>query len=139
MPGTVGVMIDNLKGTATFTSWDEVPGYGGDAPVPRVARATVEFAFEGDIVGASTCQFAMYYASAGEGTGVGIELLRATVDGEEGTLALRSEIAFAGAVDVAWTVVPGSGTGAFAGFEGSGGYHAEPHATTWDWRLDREG
>jgi len=37
---------------------------------------------------------------------------------------------------VAWTVVPGSGTGVFAGFEGSGGYRAEPHSTTWNWRLE---
>lgn len=129
-------MTKNLTGSATFTSWDEVPGYDSGAPVPRVARATVEFRYEGDIEGTSTCEYAMYYATGNRGSGVGIEYVRATVGGEEGTVALRNEAAFDGTVDVAWTVVPGSGTGVFAGFEGSGGYRAEPHATSWTWRLE---
>ena len=132
-------MTKHLTGSATFTSWDEEPGYDAGAPVPRVARAAVVFQLEGDIVGTSTCHYAMYYAGENEGVGLGIELLEATVDGEEGTVALRNEAAFAGAVDVTWTVVPGSGTGAFKGFEGSGGYRAEAHSTTWNWRLDGEG
>lgn len=132
-------MTKRLTGSATFTSWDEEPGYDTGAPVPRVARASVVFRLEGDIVGTSTCHYAMYYASETEGVGLGIELLEATVDGEDGTVALRNEAAFAGAVDVTWTVVAGSGTGAFKGFEGSGGYRAEANSTTWNWRLDGEG
>ena len=66
-------MTKNLTGTATFTSWDEVPGYDSGAPVPRVARATVVFRYEGDIEGTSTCEYAMYYATGTQGSGVGIE------------------------------------------------------------------
>src|SRR5262245_65195615 len=102
-------MTKNLTGSATFTSWDEVPVHDSGAPVPRVARATVAFSYEGDFQGTSTCEYAMYYAAENKGSGVGIEYLRATVDGEEGTVALRNDAAFDGGADIAWTVVPGSG------------------------------
>lgn len=42
-------------------------------------------------------------------------------------------------VDIRWTVVPGSGTGAMAGAEGGGGFTARDHAREWTWRLEREG
>lgn len=141
MVGTVRGMTTQLTGTTSFTSWDEEPGFDSGAPVPRLARATVEFRYEGELVGTSTCHLAMHYAAEHEGTAVGYERLEVrTGDGEEGTIVLRSACQFDGeGVDTTWTVVPGSGTGALAGFEGSGGYHAPPQSTSWSWRLDREG
>lgn len=141
MVGTVRGMTTQLTGKASFTSWDEEPGFDSGAPVPRLARATVEFRYEGELVGTSTCHLAMHYAAEHEGTAVGYERLEVrTGDGEEGTIVLRSACQFDGeGVDTTWTVVPGSGTGALAGFEGSGGYHAPPQSTSWTWRLDREG
>lgn len=141
MVGTVRGMTTQLTGKASFTSWDEEPGFDSGAPVPRLARATVEFRYEGELAGTSTCHLAMHYAAEHEGTAVGYERLEVrTGDGEEGTIVLRSACQFDGeGVDTTWTVVPGSGTGALAGFEGSGGYHAPPQSTSWTWRLDREG
>jgi hypothetical protein len=141
MVGTVRGMTTQLTGKASFTSWDEEPGFDSGAPVPRLARATVEFQYEGDLVGTSTCHLAMHYAGEHEGTAVGYERLEVrTGDGLEGTIVLRSACEFDGeGVDTTWTVVPGSGTGALAGVEGSGGYHAPPQSTSWAWRLDREG
>ena len=141
MVGTVRGMTTQLTGKASFTSWDEEPGYDSGAPCPPAGPATVEFRYEGDLVGTSTCHLAMHYAAEHEGTAVGFERLEVrTGDGEEGTIVLRSEREFDGeGVDTTWTVVPGSGTGALAGFEGSGGYHAPPQSTSWTWRLDREG
>jgi hypothetical protein len=141
MVGTVHGMTTQLTGRASFTSWEEEPGFDSGASVPRLARATVEFQYEGDLVGTSTCQLAMHYAGEHEGTAVGYERLEVRTDaGEGGTIVLRTACEFHGeGVDTTWTAVPGSGTGALAGFEGSGGFHAPPRSTSWTWRLDREG
>jgi hypothetical protein len=54
-------------------------------------------------------------------------------------VVLRYEGTFgADGVTIAWTVVPGSGTGALAGVTG-GGYTAGPHAKEWTWRLGAAG
>jgi len=51
----------------------------------------------------------------------------------------RSEGTFgADGVTIAWTAVPGSGTGALAGVTG-GGYTAGPHAKEGTWRLGAAG
>ena len=142
MLGTVLRMTTTqLTGKASFTSWDEEPGYDSGAPIPRLARARVEFQYEGDLVGTSACHLAMHYAGEHDGTAVGFERLEVrTGTGEEGTIVLRSECEFHGeGVDTTWTVVPGSGTGALAGFEGSGGFHAPAQSTSWTWQLNREG
>lgn len=127
-----------LTGTATFTSWDEEPGWDSGAPVPRLAQAAVAFRFAGDLDGTSASRSVMHYAGEEQGVTVGLERLDArTADGGEGTVVLRSEGAFdAAGVTVAWTVVPGTGTGAFAGLGGTGGFTAGPHVKEWAWRLD---
>ena len=139
--GTVPGM-ETLTGTATFSSWDEDPAYDSGAPVPRLAHATVVFAYEGDLVGTSTCQYVLHYRDGADGLAVGIERLQASLgeDGPEGTVALRHDTRFgADGVDVTWSVVPGSGTGALAGLAGTGGFTAAPEAKKWSWRLEREG
>ena len=132
--------ITQLTGTATFTSWDEQPGWDSGAPVPRLAHTTVEFVFAGDIEATSTAQSVMHYTDDASGVSVGIERVEGLVAGQPGTLALRHEGTFDTAgVAIRWTVVPGSGTGALAGFAGTGGFTAPAHTKQWTWRLDRDG
>jgi len=137
-----GPVMDTLTGTATFSSWDEEPGYDSGAPVPRLAHATVVFAYDGDLVGTSTCQYVLHYTDDAGGVAVGIERLdvRLGDGGPEGAVALHHETHFgAGGVDVTWSVVPGSGTGALAGLSGTGGFSSPPEGKEWTWRLEREG
>ena len=127
-----------FTGTATFTSWDEEPGWDSGAPVPRLAQAVVAFRFAGDLDGTSTSRSVMHYAGEDRGVTVGLERLDVrTAAGDEGSVVLRSEGMFdAEGVTVAWTVVPGTGTGEFAGLGGTGGFTAGPHVKEWAWRLD---
>jgi hypothetical protein len=84
----------------------------------------------------------LHYTDDAGGVAVGIERLdvRLGEGGPEGAAALRHETRFgAGGVDVAWSVVPGSGTGALAGLTGTGGFSAPPEGKEWTWRLEREG
>jgi Protein of unknown function (DUF3224) len=127
-----------FTGTATFTSWDEEPGWDSGAPVPRLAQAVVAFRFAGDLDGTSTSRSVMHYAGEDRGVTVGLERLDVrTAAGDEGSVVLRSEGVFdAEGVTVAWTVVPGTGSGEFAGLGGTGGFTAGPHVKEWAWRLD---
>ncbi|HET6953426.1 MAG TPA: DUF3224 domain-containing protein [Acidimicrobiales bacterium] len=131
----------SFTGTATFTTWDEDPGWDTGAPVPRLAHAVVAFAFDGDLQGTSACQFVLHYTEEASGAVVGLERLDVrTALGEPGTVALRSEGTFGTAgVTVAWTTVPGSGTGALAGLALTGGFTAGEHAKEWTWWLGTAG
>ncbi|HEV7722843.1 MAG TPA: DUF3224 domain-containing protein, partial [Iamia sp.] len=98
-----------LRATSTFTSWDEEPGFGDDAPLPRLAHAQVVFTYTGDIVAASEAHFAMYYRADGTGTAQGFELVTGTRDGEDGTFVVHHVDDFgADGVSSTFSVVAGS-------------------------------
>ena len=120
-------------GTATFKSWDEYPPYDGDAPLPRLASATVVFTYEGDLEGTSTSRSVLAYGADGSGTALGFEEFTGSLGGVEGTLVLRHEDAFgADGVTTRWEIVEGSGTG----YTGSGGYQVGHGSSNWPWTLD---
>ncbi|QYG95440.1 DUF3224 domain-containing protein [Iamia sp. SCSIO 61187] len=125
-----------LTATSTFTSWDEEPGWGDDAPVPRLAHAKVVFAYTGDLEATSEAHFALYYRADGTGTSQGFEIVTGTRDGAEGTFVLHHVDDFdADGVRSTHTVVEGSGTGAFAGLTGSGSYQLGHGTKEWEWSL----
>ncbi len=125
-----------LTATSTFTSWDEEPGFGADAPTPRVARATVAFTYTGDIEASSEAHFALYYRADGTGTSQGLEMVTGTRDGDAGTFVVHHVDDFdADGVRSRYSVVPDSGTGAFAGLSGSGSYHLAEGTREWAWAI----
>ncbi len=129
-------MTSPLTATCTFTSWDEEPAYGPDAPTPRLAHARVVFAYSGGFEATSEAHFAMYYRADGTGTSHGFELVTGTRDGEEGTFVVHHVDDFgADGVASTHTVVEGSGTGAFAGLAGSGTAHLGEGTTEWEWSI----
>ena len=131
-------MTDPLTATMTFTSWDEIPGFGPEAPLPRLAHAEVAFAYSGGLEATSACHYVLSYGADGSGEGRGYETVtgRRGASGEEGTFVLRHESRFGpDGVATDATVVPGSGTGAFTGLAGSG-HFAIGHGTSgWPWAL----
>jgi hypothetical protein len=129
--------MTTARGTATFTSWVEDPPYDGDAGLPRLASATVAFEYQGDLVATSTGRYVLSYGPDGAGVGVGYEELTGSLGGAEGTMVLRHEDVFdERGVVTRWTIVEGSGTGAFAGYTGEGGFEAPHGSASWDWALD---
>jgi hypothetical protein len=130
----------HLSCTATFTSWAEEPRWDSGAPTPRLAHATVVFEYRGDLEATSTCQSVLYYADGTTGVTVGLERVAGWLRGEDASVVLQHAGTFGpDGVEIHWSVVPGSGAGALAGFWGAGGYAAAAHTKEWTWHLDGEG
>lgn len=130
-------------GTATFTSWQEEPAHDSGAPLPRLAHATVTFAYEGDLIATSTCQYVMNYGANGESEFVGLESVAGSLQGRAGSFVLRHVGTYGPAgLDVAWTVLPGSGTDELSGLAGTGGYRVgagegeTDGVHRWPWTLE---
>lgn len=129
--------MTSITASATFGSWEEVPGFGPDAPLPRLAHATVAFSYEGEFTGSGAAQLLLSYGPEGSGEGVGYERLTGTIGDEPGEVVLRHTSAFgADGVTQRYHIVEGSGTGAFAGTTGSGTYAVGEGGSTWAWSLD---
>ncbi|MPY95512.1 MAG: DUF3224 family protein [Acidimicrobiia bacterium] len=127
-------------GTAKFTSWAEDPAFDGDAPLPRLAHATVSFEYEGDLAGSSSCRYVLSYGADGHGTAVGFEELTGSLGGVPGTIVLRHEASFGeSGVTTRWSVVAGAGTGGLADVRGEGDYEASHGSSGWAYRLDYHG
>ncbi|MDA3630340.1 DUF3224 domain-containing protein [Saccharopolyspora oryzae] len=128
----VAALIERISmqttGSFTVTSWDE--DVVGDEH-PKLARASVAYAFSGGISGETTCAYALVYNADQTGAFNGMQLVRGTVDGREGAFAVREQGHFGtdGKIHSTFEVVPGSGTGDLAGLRGTGTYtavHGEP-------------
>ena len=125
-----------LTATSTFTSWDEKPGFDEDAPTPRLAHAEVVFTYTGDIEATSEAHFVLFYRADGTGTSHGFEMVTGTKDGADGTFVVHHVDDFgADGVTSRYSVVEGSGTGAFDGLTGSGSYELGHGTKEWEWSL----
>lgn len=127
-------MTNALTSTATFTSWDETPGFDEGAPLPRLATADVAFAYDGELTGSSACHYVLHYGADGTGTAVGFETITGTRDGAEGTLTLRHECRF-GSEGVTTDLTVVSGTGALDGITGTGSFQVAEGVSEWAWRM----
>ncbi len=128
------------RATATFDidSWDQQPYDEGEGAT--LARVHVAKTFHGDLEGTSTTELLM--AGSPDGTSrayVGIERIVGSLHGRSGTFVLHhTAIAAPGLQSVAWTVVPGMGTGGLAGLSGQAQITNEPdggHTFTLDYDL----
>jgi hypothetical protein len=107
-------------GTFTVSSWDEntyeeLDGSG------KLTKATVRFAFSGDLEGQGQWDAVMYYGDDGTATFTGYQRNVGTLGGRPGTFVLRADGTFEnGEAKSTWQVVDGSGTGDLRGLTGSG-------------------
>jgi hypothetical protein len=118
----------STTGTFTVVSWDEKEVTDA-ARSPRLARAVVVNTFTGGIEARDTaCEYALVYAGETRGVFSGMEVLTGSVDGREGSFALRHSGSFddSGAIRCSFEVVPGSATGDLAGLAGTGSYETRP-------------
>lgn len=132
-------MTTRANTTFDILSWDEAP-YAETDGLPTLARATVRFAYHGDIEGESLSEGPMVYLDDSTASYTGLERVTGSVAGRSGSFVLRSSGVFAdGAAQTRWEVVPGSGTGELRGLRGTGGYRAtegrEGHHAYLDYEL----
>ncbi|WP_327392693.1 MULTISPECIES: DUF3224 domain-containing protein [unclassified Streptomyces] len=117
-----------VTGSFTVGSWDEREVTDA-ARSPRLAHAAVVNTFTGGIEARDTaCEYALVYVGETRGVFSGMEVLTGSVEGREGSFALRHSGSFddSGTISCTFEVVPGSATGDLAGLAGTGSYETRP-------------
>jgi hypothetical protein len=130
-----------ISGTYTVKKWDETP-YDVIEGRMKATRATVEYAFSGDIEGTAKVEYLMFYKSfddkdphKADAEYVGIMRIIGKLKGKSGSFSVKDSGAYGSGVAIsALWIVPGSGTGELSGIGGNGGYKADQSG--WAWELD---
>jgi hypothetical protein len=123
-----------MRITSTYTpkKWDEKP-YEVIENRMKSTKATVEFAFSGDIEGTADVEYLMFYSSFdpndphnAKAQYVGLMRIAGTLKGKSGSFTLMDNGAFeSGVAKSTVTVVSGSGTGELSKITGGGNYKAD--------------
>lgn len=109
-----------MLATSTFSlrRWDEKQ-YDEVDGAPKLTRASVLYAFEGELVGEGRLEYLMTYLPDGSALFAGFQRFVGRVGSREGTFVFKHGGRFAdGVASDTWTVVPGSGSGDLAGITG---------------------
>jgi hypothetical protein len=113
------------EGEFEIKGWDEKPM--GAPAGPKVTRAIVASKFTGDIKGAGTSEYLMVYRPDKTAQYSGVLMIKGTVGGKKGSIALRLRGEYDGKRAVtALEVVPNAGRGELKGLTGKGKYTAPP-------------
>jgi hypothetical protein len=121
------------------THWERsiIHELDGAAPLVRVRFA---HAFTGDITGEGLLEYLMLERPDATTSFVGLERVIGRLAGRNGTFVLEHTGAFQqGRAQVAWRVMPDSGTGDLRGLRGAGGFvtgHAMRYPVTLDYEID---
>jgi hypothetical protein len=117
-----------MKATATSspTKWDEKP-YNEMLPPMRMTKASVEFAFKGQLEGHGQTEFLMFYSKYDEkdvhkstAFYIGLTRFTGTLVGKSGSFVLEERGSFgAGTANSTSTIVAGSGTEQLMGITGT--------------------
>lgn len=128
-------MSEKLKGQFKVQDWneDEIERLG---PAGRVCRATISQKYEGDLKGEGKIEYLMGYSDQHHANFVGIERLKASIDGREGSLALQITGTYDGErAQGKSKVIPGTGTDGLEGLRGSGEFEA-PRGDTGSYTMN---
>ena len=109
-----------MLATSTFAlqRWEEKPYDEADG-APKLTRASVLYAFEGELTGEGRLEYLMTYLPDGTALFVGFQRFVGRVGSREGSFIFRHGGRFAdGVASDTWTVVTGSGTAALEGIRG---------------------
>jgi hypothetical protein len=113
-------MTEHAEGTFTVSSWDENT-YAELEGKGKLTKATVTFAFSGDVTAQGTWDAVMCYQPDGTAVFTGFQRMSGQLGGRPGTFVARADGTFSGGeARTQWEVVSGSGTGELAGIRGSG-------------------
>jgi Protein of unknown function (DUF3224) len=117
-------MAARATGTFKIDNWDENEILQTESG-SKITNAKVSRSFDGDLEGEGSVEWLMGYSEDGTATFVGLERVVGRIGDKTGTFVLQHVGTFDGQVSKAQlTVVPGSGTGDFAGLRGEGSFEA---------------
>ena len=129
----------NAKTACSPTKWDEKP-YDQISAASRMTKATVEFAFKGEIEGTAFVEYLMFYESYDEkdphaaiAAYVGLMRFKGTVSGKKGSFVAEERGTFkGGTASSAVTILGGSGTEELSGISGTGTGSATAKGAAYD-------
>lgn len=129
-----------MKATATYspTKWDERPYE--QSSTTKLTKASVEFAFHGQMEGHGLVEYLMFYSSYDDhdphkaaARYVGLIRFKGELNGKTGSFVLEDRGTFeAGAANSILTIIPGSGTDELRGITGAGTYTATQKSSRCD-------
>lgn len=118
-------MANNAKAVLTWDPWAPVP-YEFAPAGPVLMRGSVVNHYTGELEAVGTAQVLIAGLPEGTTTMVAVERIDGRLGGRSGTFVLRTVGSITGGVaELAWTVIPGSGTGELKGLHGEGGYRTD--------------
>ena len=134
----------NAKASCSPTKWDEKP-YDQISPASRMTKATVEFAFKGDLEGTAFVEYLMFYESydekdphAANAAYVGLMRFKGSVNGKKGSFVAEERGTFKGGMaSSSLTLLRGSGTEELSGISGAatGSATQQGAAYEFDYKL----
>ena len=113
-------MPAHAEGEFTVKGWEEndLRDLGGGT---KLTKATMTFAFEGEIAAEGVAETVMFYRSDGTAVYTGLQRMTGQVGGRDGTFVVLADGTFeGGTATTRWQVIAGSGTGDLTGLTGSG-------------------
>jgi len=123
-------MATHARSTFEVKGWDEKTANDVDGQL-KLTRATVTFAYHGDLDGAGAMEYLMVYRDDASATVIGLERITGKLGGKEGTFVLEHHGGYAeGTASGTSTIVEGSGTGGLTGLRGQGTATAKQDGTT---------
>jgi hypothetical protein len=135
----MGMVTMIANASYKITGWDEKTWDGkgwNEVEGAKLTHAKVSRVYEGDIVGASTTHYLMYYRDDGTVHITGLEQFAGSLHGKQGSFVLEHRgVVEDDIVKGNWHVVFGSGAGDLKGLEGRG-ENAISHAESYPFVLD---
>jgi hypothetical protein len=114
----------SVRGEFEVTSWNEEP-YAERDGERKLTRAVVTQKLSGGLTGTGAVQWLMSYQDDGTARFVGLQQLDGAIEGRNGSVVVDTVGDFDGKQATgAWRVIPGSGTGDWAGMRGDGRFEA---------------
>ena len=131
-----------IYGTYTPTKWDEVTIDVIEDRM-KLTKATVEFAFAGDIEGVAKVEYLMFYSffdpedmHKAQAQYVGQIRIIGKLQGKSGSFVVTDNGTFNGGVAISeLAIIPGSGTGDLTNISGIGEYAADQNGCTWEMEV----
>jgi len=135
--GITSPMSTHADATFEVKQWDENTCNEVDGRL-KMTRASVVFAYHGDLEAESAMEYLMLYGDDGSATVVGLERITGRLGGKSGSFVLESHGGYAdGTATGQIKVVEGSGTGDLNGLRGQGQAVAKKDGST-SFALDYE-
>ena len=130
-------MSTHASATFEVKRWDEQTLSEVDGRL-KMTRASVGFAYHGDLEGESAMEYLMLYHDEGSAAVIGLERVTGQLSGKSGTFAIEYHGGYAnGTASGDLDVIAGSGTGQLEGLRGHGKAVAGQDGTT-SFSLDYE-